>query len=279
MTDTHLHPRKDIDGDYVHIQGSGVSRAILLARADSAEQIKAMQAKYPGRFLWAAGTDAAKPEAVQILTGAVKQGACGLGEIKSQVEADGPEMKRLYALAADLNVPIVIHFQEVPHYPTETVYCRGVRRLEPMLKMFPKTKFIGHGDAFWANISAGYADDVAYPAGPIKPGGLTDRWLSGHPNLFGDLSANSGNNALSRDPEFTRAFLERHQEKLIFGSDCGCSDGHGHGTGQPNNPAAARLAGQCVARATLTLLTKSCSPALFAKFVRDNATRVWNIAT
>ena len=87
------------------------------------------------------------------------------------------------------------------------------------------------------------AEAAAYPAGPIVRGGITDRLLSDYPNLYGDLSANSGNNMLSRDDAFTREFLRRHQDKLMFGSDCGCADGHGAGISQGNNPAAARLAG------------------------------------
>jgi hypothetical protein len=31
------------------------------------------------------------------------------------------------------------------------------------------------------------------------------------------ISANSGNNALTRDPSFTADFLNRHSEKLLFG--------------------------------------------------------------
>ena len=42
--------------------------------------------------------------------------------------------------------------------------------------------------------------------------------------------ANSCNNALNRDPEFMRGFLARHQDKLLFGSDCACLDGKGKGT-------------------------------------------------
>ena len=57
---------------------------------------------------------------------------------------------------------------------------------------------------------------------------------------------------MSRDPEFTADFLKRHQNKLLFGSDCACSDGHGGGVSQNNNPAAARMAGKCVARETLS---------------------------
>jgi hypothetical protein len=31
-------------------------------------------------------------------------------------------------------------------------------------------------------------------------------------------------------------FLDRHQDKLMFGSDCFCSDGKGTGLSQANNP-------------------------------------------
>ena len=94
---------------------------------------------------------------------------------------------------------------------------------------------------------------------------MTDKWLGDYPNLFGDMSANSGNNAMSRDPEFTADFLKRHQDKLFFGSDCSCSDGHGGGVSQNNNPAATRMAGKCVARETLGVLKRSASPAIVSK--------------
>jgi uncharacterized protein len=249
-----------------------------LAREDAAGQIRDLQTQYPGRFLgWFASADITKPGAEQLLTNAVKNGAIGFGEIKFHVAADGPELRRAYALAADLNIPILIHFQEVPHTPTEGVFSTGFKNFEVMLKANPKTRVIGHADAFWANVSADYANDVAYPTGKITPGGVTDKLLSDYPNLFGDLSANSGNNALSRDPEFTQGFLERHQDKLIFGSDCSCSDGKGGGISQTGNPAASRLAGKCVARETLTLLQKTVSPDQFRKMVWENAHRVYKL--
>ena len=37
---------------------------------------------------------------------------------------------------------------------------------------------------------------------------------------FADLSAGSGLNAFSRDEEKGAAFFERHQDKLMYGSDC-----------------------------------------------------------
>jgi predicted TIM-barrel fold metal-dependent hydrolase len=275
--DIHFHLRQGLDANMTHMQGCGVTNAVLLARASASEQIKAIQAKYPKRFVWAASADITKPDAVETLTKAVKDGAQGLGEIKFHVEADGPELRRMYALAAELNAPILVHFQEVPHFEGEGVFSTGFKRFEAMLKAYPKTKFIGHADAFWANISADYANEAAYPSGPIKPGGITDKLLGDYANLYGDLSANSGNNALSRDSEFTEDFLARHQNKLVFGSDCSCQDGKGGGVSQANNPAAARLSGKCVARETLTLLKQHAKPAVFHKLTWENGSKLFRI--
>ncbi len=278
IVDTHLHLRGTVDGNHTHMQGCGVSHAVLRARDSAADQVKAIQQKYPGRFVWTASTDITKPEAEALLTKAVKAGAAGFGEIKSHVEADGPELRRMFSLAADLDVSIMVHFQEVPHFDGEGVFATGFKRFEAMLKAYPKTRFIGHADAFWANVSADYANDVSYPSGPIVRGGVTDKLLGDYPNLYGDLSANSGNNALSRDADFTKDFLARHQGKLLFGSDCGCADGRGTGVGQANNPAASRLAGKCVARETLALLKRSTSPEVFRLLTWTNPRKLFKFA-
>jgi len=279
VVDCHHHLRRDNAANIAHLDGCGVSNANALARENSAEQMKTLEKEYPGRFTgWFASADITKPEAEELLTKAIKNGANGFGEIKFHVEAAGPELRRIYALAAELNVPILIHFQEVPHTPTEGTFSTGFKNFEAMLKAYPKTKFVGHADAFWANISADYNNEVAYPSGKIKPGGVTDKLLSDYPNLYGCLSANSGNNALSRDPEFTPGFLKRHQDKLIFGSDCSCTDGHGGGISQGNNPGASRLAGKCVARETLTVLKANTTPEMFRKFAWENAHKSYKLA-
>ena len=112
-------------------------------------------------------------------------------------------------------------FRKIPTAPhrNQPGPIRVIRAMEthPQIK---GATFIGHADAFWANVSADYQNEAPYPTGPIKRGGVTDKLLGDHPNLFGDLSANSGNNAMSRDPAFTADFLKRHQDKLMFGSDC-----------------------------------------------------------
>src|SRR3984893_18261489 len=276
--DLHFHLRPQPASNLAHLDGAGVTKANLLTRGAVLEQVKALQAAAPARFTWFNSYDVTKPDAEQVLTQAVKAGAQGLGEMKFHVAADGPELRRIYALAAELRVPILIHFQEVDHFPNEGAWSTGLATtFDSVLKTYPKTTFIGHADAFWANVSADYHNEAAYPAGPIKRGGLTDKWLGDHPNLFADMSANSGNNALSRDPEFTADFLKRHQDKLFFGSDCGCSDGHGAGVSQNNNPTAARLAGHSGARETLTVLKRSTSHDIFQKVVWDNAHKLLQI--
>ncbi len=278
VVDCHHHLRRTPEANIVHLDGCGVSNAMALTRANSAEQIAALKQKYPGRLLgWFASADITKPEAEAILTKAIKDGAIGFGELKFHVEAAGPELRRMYALAGELDVPILVHFQEVPHTPTEGVFATGFKNFEAMLKAYPKTKFIGHADAFWANVSSDYANDVDYPKGKVKRGGVTDKLLGDYGNLYGDLAANSGNNALSRDPEFTPGFLKRHESKLIYGSDCACSDGKGGGISQGGNPGASRLAGKCVARETLTLLKNTVSPTAFKRLTWENAHRVYRL--
>ncbi len=280
VIDCHFHPRRTLEANLAHLNGSGCQAAYLLARLQMADDVKRFMAREPARFAgYSVSTDVTVPDAVKLLTEAVKAGAHGFGEVKYHVAADGPEMRRLYAAAAELNVPVTLHFQEVPHTPTEGVFNTGFKRFDKMLEQFPKTTFVGHCDAFWANVSADYADDKDYPRTPIVRGGITDRWLSDYPNLFADLSANSGNNALTRDPSFTAGFLKRHKNKLFFGSDCSCADGHGSGISQNGNPGASRLQGKCVARETLAVLKRNTTPELFRQLVWENGHRVYNLKT
>ena len=276
--DLHHHMRPVAANNLAHVDGAGIAKANLLTRGAVQPQVKALEALAPGRFTWFSTFDITKPDAEAQLTQAVKDGAQGFGELKFHVAADGPELRRMYALAAELKVPLLVHFQEVDHFEGEGAWSTGfAKTFESLLKAYPRTTFIGHADAFWANVSADYHNEAAYPSGPIARGGITDKLLGDYPNLFGDCSANSGNNALSRDPSFTPDFLTRHQDKLLFGSDCSCADGHGAGVSQANNPAAARLAGKCVARETLSVLRKSASPEIFRKIVWGNAHKLLTI--
>ena len=270
VLDIHLHPRATVEANLLHLDGSGVTKAVLLTGAAAEDRAKQSVAAHSNRFVRFASIDMTEPEAIDYLRKAAQGGAIGFGEIKSQVAAASPEMQRLYAMAAELNLPITIHFQEVNQPNSPGTFNTGLKQFDAMLEKFPKTTFIGHADAFWANVSADYAEDTSYPKGPIKPGGVTDKFLGDYPNLYADMSANSGNNFLNRDPEFAARFIERHQNKLMFGSDCSCADGRGtSGRGAS--------AGRCIARATLTMLKKLAPPDVFRKIAWENGTRLLKV--
>jgi uncharacterized protein len=277
VLDTHLHLRRDPDSCFTHIQGCGVTNAVLLTRVADEEKAKHEMERRPGHFVRSVSADPSQPGTPDTIRKAIEDGAVSVGEMKYHVALDSPEMHRVYDVCAEMQVPVMMHIQNFPHFAGELPYNTGYPQFDKVLKAFPKTIFIGHGDLFWAHISADVPTDRGYPSGPIKPGGLTDKFLSDFPNLYADMSANSGNNALSRDPAFSRAFIVRHRNKLIFGSDCACADGKGAGISQGNNPEASRLAGQCVARATLTLLQGLTSPEIFRQITWENGTRMFRV--
>ena len=225
-----------------HQQAMGVSQTILLpagspVMSDSTHQGRgnglestcagvaacvALAKQYPGRFYFAANEVPDLEGAAQVIEQSLKSGAVCIGEQKFGVQCDSPQMQTLYQLAAAYQVPILMHWQFQS-------YNYGYERFFKMLRKHPRTLFIGHAQTVWAHIDKKYFDDAKnlYPRGKVTPGGWTDRYLSDYPNFFADLSAGSGHNALTRDPAFTRHFLQRHQDKLIFGSDCDDKIGRG----------------------------------------------------
>ncbi len=277
VLDTHLHLRADADACFTHMQGCGATNAVLLTRAADQERAKAEMERRPGHFVRSVSTDPSQADADKVLRDAIKRGAVSIGEMKFHVALDSPEMRRVYDVAAELQVPVMMHIQTFPHFEGELPYNTGYAQFDKIVRAYPRTNFIGHGDLFWAHISADVPTDRGYPAGVIKKGGLTDRWLSDFPNLYADMSANSGNNALSRDTEFSRGFITRHKDKLIFGSDCSCADGHGAGISQGNNPEASRLAGKCVARETLSVLQRLTSPEIFRRITWENGVKLFKV--
>jgi uncharacterized protein len=271
VMDFHHHWRRPVEANLAHMDGAGIAKSLLLTDVSQDAESAAMPKDRFARFTSANVAQAARLDAnIDALRKSVAAGSLGFGEMKSQVEVDGPEMRRVYALAAELGVPVHLHFQEVTQQTSVGTYNRGLKRFPALLKEFPKTIFIGHADNFWANASADVPSDDAYPSGPIKPGGLTDRMLADHENLWADLAAYSGRNFLARDTGFAADFLKRYQNKLLFGSDCFCQDGKGKGQTNPFP----LMKDKCIARETLTALKQLTAPDVFKKVTWDNAHRL-----
>ena len=97
----------------------------------------------------------------------------------------------------------------------------GLPQLEECLRRFPRLNILGHSPPFWSEVSVLSSPDErgGYPTGPVHGEGATVRLLRKYPNLWGDLSATSGYNALARDASFGVKFLNEFQDKLLFGMD------------------------------------------------------------
>jgi len=123
-------------------------------------------------------------------------------------------------LAREYDVPVLLHFQEGR-------YNHHLDRFHKVLEKFPEVNFLGHAQTWWGHIDKNHKPEDLYPKGKVTPGGITDRLLSDYPNMYADQSAGSGLNALLRDEEHARWFLDKHQNKILFGTDCSDADGQG----------------------------------------------------
>ncbi len=147
----------------------------------------------------------------------VELGAKGLGEHKTGIKIDDPRNMLLYEVCGDLKLPILYHSDT-----ERNLDAPGLPALEKVLKTFPQTTFIAHATAWWSSISADVKEQNqlgGYPGGPVEPGGAIERLMMDYPNIYGDLSAGSGANAIQRDLKFGREFLIRWADRLLFGTD------------------------------------------------------------
>ena len=271
---THIgHLGRTVEHLLAHGDALGVKQSVVLPidgtsfpdeRWPSAEALDEATL-YPDRLIPFFHIDPRRPHALDRIRRAHRMGAKGFGEHKIQLPVDAPESLAVYRLCAELGWTVLLHFQYGK-------FNYNVAAFEDVLRSHPETVFIGHARGWWANISAdAHTDPTApgyddYASTPVVPGGLIDRWLEAYPNCYGDLSARSGFNALSRDRDYAVGFLHRHATKLLWASDCGCRDGAGdHGEGGRRT---------CWAARTLPLLRELTTPEDFDLITATNARRL-----
>ena len=92
-----------------------------------------------------------------------------------------------------------------------------------MLKTYPRLKLLGHSQTFWIEMSGDAPTEKEarnqWGQGPVVPGGRVPELFAKYPNLYGDLSANSGSRAIMRDEAFGLKFLETYADRLFFATD------------------------------------------------------------
>jgi predicted TIM-barrel fold metal-dependent hydrolase len=225
IIDIHQHTNYSgrSDADLIrHQREMGVTTTILLpagskyglaADAGGNDTVVAIAKQFPKHYYYFANELPDIPEARPVLEKYLKMGARGIGEQKFPVEADSKYIDLMAEIAQEHHVPVLMHFEFQK-------YNLGIENFHKVLERHPKVNFIGHAQTWWANIDKNCEQSKMYPPGPVTPGGITDRLLSDHPNMWGDMSAGSGLNSMTRDEEQAREFLKRHQDRLLFGSDC-----------------------------------------------------------
>lgn len=238
LMDTHVHllPEKTLGREPLSadqlvswMDDNGVDRAVVLA-LDSPESypvpasspwVLDQVSKYPDRLLpfctvdprtLVYGTDTVK----KVLERYVDRGARGFGELKAGVPIDDSRLETVFELCAASDLPVLLHTDE-----KALMDKVGLPGLEDVLASFPGVDFLAHGTGWWSHIAADVgADDLSsYPEGKIDSAGRVPELLAEYTNIYGDLSAASGWNALSRDEAFTQEFLEANADQLVFGTD------------------------------------------------------------
>ena len=148
-------------------------------------------------------------------------GCKGVGECIPNLYFDDPLCMNFFKHVEASGLPLTFHIGPRFGGCYGFVDERGLPRLETVLGEFPDLVFLAHSQPFWAEISGDLTAEQrnSYPKGPVAPGGRVVALMRQYPNLHGDLSAGSGFNAISRNPEFGYQFMEEFQDRLYFGTD------------------------------------------------------------
>jgi uncharacterized protein len=160
-----------------------------------------------------------------ILDWFIEHGCKGVGEVTANIPFDDLRTINMFKQCGARGLLVTIESAGLQAGPYGLQDDPGMPRFEHLLQAAPETTIIAHGPGFWAEVGAWITPQQrwSYPKGPIREEGAAWHLLRTYPNLYADLSANSGFNAITRDPDAGVRFLIEFQDKLLFGTDT-CSD-------------------------------------------------------
>ena len=213
-----------------HLEELGIGKGVLMSSAEGGLPFGTNKAnrkicqKFPDRYSWMCAVDPKGKEPVYDRLARFKsQGAIGVGELTCNRRLDDPFLQELFAAAEKLELPVTIHMSPEVGYSYGVVDDPGLPLLETVLAKFPGLMILGHSQTFWIEMSADAPRDKegrnSWGDGPVVPGGRVPELFEKYPNLYGDLSANSGSRAIMRDEAFGLAFLEKYADRLFFATD------------------------------------------------------------
>ncbi|MBD3328701.1 amidohydrolase family protein [Candidatus Peregrinibacteria bacterium] len=219
----------------------GIDRAVILPlnnaespmEFQSIGEILCICNQYPDRFIPFCNVD---PRLAEVENATANQkfdfileqykdlGCKGFGELIAKLRWDDSRVEELLGACERVGLPVTFHTTTADSKNYGIIDDLGLPGLEAVLSKFPNLKFLGHSTAFWSEISGSLSreDKNTYSCNQVRKGGIIKHLLRTYPNLYGDLSANSGLNALTRDPIHAWQFIDEFQDKLLLGLDC-CS--------------------------------------------------------
>ena len=213
----------------------GIDRAVILpgCNPENSHHIQSVQdvlqicETYPDRFIPFCNVhpqqvgNSADADLGHLLRWFKDAGCKGIGEVTANMPVDHPLVRNLFHHAEKAGMPLTFHVATQEGGTYGLVDDLNLPGFEQAMRDFSDLIFLCHSQAFWSEISADVTEENrgGYPEGPVTEGGKAAEFILNYDNVYGDLSAGSGFNAVSRDPEFGWWFLEEAQDKLLFGTD------------------------------------------------------------
>jgi uncharacterized protein len=249
---SHDYPKSDADVDawVKTMDETGISKTMILSYSTGArfDSVVTKYGRYRDRFEIWCGFDYSgyeKPgwqqHAVAELERCHKMGAIGVGELGDKglgeiyskpvpgygLHIDDPRMKPLLEKCAELHMPVSIHVAEDAwmYLPADSTndglmnaatwkvdlskkgildHDQLIAVLEKAVKENPKTIFI-----------------ACHLANCCSDLNVLAKLFDNYPNLWADIAARYGE--ISPVPRYTKAFMEKYADRLVYGTDMGTS--------------------------------------------------------
>ncbi len=221
----------DLVGYYDRI---GVEKGVILALCNpenfiggmTTEQILRTCARAPDRFIPSVGIDPrglgnnAFGDFEYVFKYYRDKGCKVCGEVCANLHFLDPIMQNYFKGCEAAGLPLTFHIAADQDWLYGIIDEKGLPELEICLQRFPKLRFFGHSQSFWCEIGKyrTWEERTGFPKYPVEEGRIP-QLMRKYPNLYGDLSAGSGNNSLARDPDYAGKFLTEFQDRLMFGID------------------------------------------------------------
>lgn len=180
----------------------------------------------PEKFILGYGVDPRRPDAIGRLKTAIETYNVQVyGELMLRMMYDNLDAIRMFRFCGKRGLPVIAELMQgiedgKPNPRPDWWYGGGIEAYEHAIKACPETVFLGHGPGFWAHISNDREyEKYIYPDSKVVPGGKLIEMMQKYPNLYCDLSANSGLIALKRDIGFTKQFILEFQDRMVYGRD------------------------------------------------------------